>query len=184
MPPFPAWERRHRRPPTQAGHPMSSSRARHLHKPRNQLEPADHVSLRFAGQRGWSRRQAMGTGRRGRGADDDRAHFVTSHGTARDAKRCSVPGRRTCDVLLRPPGERGDQRYGGEAAGSGGLLSCRCLSSLVDWGRSGMPPDRPGHVGRGLVRRSLRASGQPTVGEWLLVAARPGTRLIGRPARR
>jgi hypothetical protein len=40
----------------------------------------------------------MGTGRRGSGAYDDRAHFVTdhvhhesSHGTARDAKRCSAP---------------------------------------------------------------------------------------------
>ncbi len=40
---FPAWKRRHRRPPSQAGHPLSSSRARYRDKPRNQLEPADHV---------------------------------------------------------------------------------------------------------------------------------------------
>jgi hypothetical protein len=47
----------------------------------------------------------MGTGRRGSGAVDDRAHFVTdhvhhesSHGTAREAKRCSALGRRTCET--------------------------------------------------------------------------------------
>jgi hypothetical protein len=69
---------------------------------------------------------------------------ASSHGTARDAKHCSAPGRRTCDVLLRPPGERGDQGYSSEAAGSG--TDCSHGGVSPHWWTGvgqGMTPDRP-----------------------------------------